>query len=108
MNIAVDKRCLMDVHRTGVGEYTYELLDALFEEDKKNEYILFYNSWRDVSDVVPKWKQNNVHYIVTKFPNKIFSLLVWLKLLKLDYVIEKRLQTQNIDYFFSIQLYHNS
>ena len=59
MNIGVDIRCLMNRHRTGVGEYTYELLNAILSIDlnrfkqtdlKKdstdsNQYFLFYNSY---------------------------------------------------------------
>ncbi len=56
MNIGVDIRCLMDKQRTGVGEYTYGLLNALFSIDSdrfkqladytdENQYFLFYNSF---------------------------------------------------------------
>ena len=39
--VGIDIRPLMDPIRTGVGEYVYELLDALFKIDKQNQYFLF-------------------------------------------------------------------
>lgn len=73
MNIAIDIRSLMSPIRTGVGEYTYELLQALFSIDHENVYVLFYNSANDVSAWLPKWSQENVHYVGTRYPNKLFN-----------------------------------
>ncbi len=53
MNIGVDIRPLMSKRRTGVGEYTLELLNAVFKIDKENQYFLFYNSYEDVSANIP-------------------------------------------------------
>jgi len=98
MNIGIDIRCLMDKQRTGVGEYTYNLLNALFECNNtdgeidnadKNQYFLFYNSSSDVSKLIPKWGGNNIHYVGTKWPNKLLNLLVWLKFIKLDNLVIK-------------------
>jgi len=72
MNIGIDVRPLMTT-RTGVGEYTYELLNAVFALDKENQYFLFYNSYEDVSKNIPVWKQDNIHYITTRWPNKLFN-----------------------------------
>lgn len=99
MNIGVDIRCLMDKNRTGVGEYTYELLNAIFLQDKTNQYYLFYNSSKDVSGVIPKWDFENVHFVGLKYPNKLLNLLLFLRVLKLDKLIGKKL-----DYFFSPNL----
>jgi len=84
MKIGVDIRSLMHEKRTGVGEYTYELLNAVFSLDHDNQYYLFYNSYQDVSKNIPTWQQANVHYVVKHWPNKLFNLLIWLKLIKLD------------------------
>ncbi len=84
--VGIDIRPLMDPIRTGVGEYVYELLDALFKIDKQNQYFLFYNSSKE-----------NVHYIGFGWPNKLFNLsLLILKRPKLD-----RLTGQKLDYWFS-------
>lgn len=87
MNIGVDIRCLMDKERTGVGEYTYNLLKAIFLLDKENQYYLFYNSNKNIFQNIPQWEQNNVHYVGTKYPNKLLNLLLWLKIVKLDKIL---------------------
>ncbi|OGH73488.1 MAG: hypothetical protein A3C90_01950 [Candidatus Magasanikbacteria bacterium RIFCSPHIGHO2_02_FULL_51_14] len=88
MKIGIDIRCLMNQHRTGVGEYTYELLNALFSIDRANQYFLFYNSYIDVSKYVRLWNQENVQYVETRWPNKIFSASqVLFGLPKLDHVV---------------------
>ena len=87
MNIGVDIRCLMDKERTGVGEYTYNLLKAIFLLDKENQYYLFYNSNKNIFQNIPQWKKNNVHYVGTKYPNKLLNLLFWLKIVKLDKIL---------------------
>jgi len=107
MNIGIDIRPLMSKNRTGVGEYTYELLNAVFKIDKANQYFLFYNSYQDVSTNMPKWDQNNVHLVATHYPNKLLS--VNLKIFgwpKLDKTIIKnfKLETRNLDVFFSPNL----
>jgi len=86
--------------RTGVGEYAYELLNAVFELDKENKYFLFYNSYSDVSKNIPKWDQENVHYTVTRWPNKVFNGFIRIAgVPKLDKIIKN-----NIDVFFSPNL----
>lgn len=101
LKIGIDISPLTSSSRTGVGEYTYELLTALFNIDTENQYFLFYNSFTDVSQVVPTWNQKNVHLIHTNWPNKIFHLLVqvfcWPKV---DQLIEKKTGIK-LDYFFS-------
>ncbi|MFA5061756.1 MAG: glycosyltransferase family 1 protein [Patescibacteria group bacterium] len=101
MNIGIDIRPLMSLVRTGVGEYTYGLLNAIFEIDKNNQYFLFYNSHADVSKFIPKWEQNNVHFVTTRWPNKLFNFsLQVFKRPRLDKLITK-ISRQNIDIFYS-------
>jgi glycosyltransferase involved in cell wall biosynthesis len=73
MTIGIDIRPLMTAPRTGVGEYTFELLDAIFKIDRANQYILFYNSWDDVSANIPKWNYANVRFISKHYPNKLYN-----------------------------------
>ena len=97
MNIGIDIRALMDENRTGVGEYIYELLNALFAIDQENQYFLFYNSNKDVSRNIPEWDKKNVHYIKFNWPNKLFNLsLLFFHWPKID-----KLMGQKLDYFFS-------
>jgi len=74
--IVIDIRSLMTPHRTGVGEYTVGLLTALFEIDKKNQYLLFYNSLARVSTFFPKWQSENVFFVKVGWPNKILNSAV--------------------------------
>lgn len=96
MKIGIDIRCLMTPERTGVGAYTYRLLDALFAIDREHEYYLFYNAYRDVSDCIPVWDYPNVHYVRRRWPNKLFSLVQLLGILPLD-----RFFGVALDYLFS-------
>jgi len=43
MRVGIDIRCLSDGKRTGVEEYTLNLLHNLFAMDQKNQYVLFLN-----------------------------------------------------------------
>ena len=100
LKIGVDIRCLMSPVRLGVGEHAYEILNAIFKLDKENQYYLFYNSYADVAEHTPLWpQQNNIHYVATKWPNKLFNASI--KILgrpKLDKLISRN---GKLDYFFS-------
>ncbi len=82
MQILVDVRHLQDKQKTGVGEYTTELLRALFEMDHENKYELFSSGTSlvptDFSPVrtdradVTKVTRNHV-----SLPNKLLKLLTF-------------------------------
>ncbi len=76
MKIGIDIRSLLDKRNSGVPEYGLRLLKAMFEIDRDNEYILFYNSWRDLKNRVPDWRFDNVKIIKTNYPNKFFSYIL--------------------------------
>lgn len=89
MRIGIDVRCLAEGKRTGVEEYTLALLRELFESDKVNQYVLFYNAWqgryKDFSWIEP---YGNVELKVFRFPNKLLNLCLWyLHFPKLDKLI---------------------
>ena len=77
MKIGADIRCLMDKERSGVGEYAHQYLDNLFEENQKkelkDEFFLFWNSFGDISDNLPKWNYPFVHYSGFHWPNKFLN-----------------------------------
>jgi glycosyltransferase involved in cell wall biosynthesis len=78
MKICIDVRCLMQKRRTGVEEYTLNLLLNLFEADQKNEYVLFLNSWKNPAfnfGVFEKFP--NVKIRRFKIPNKILNFSFW-------------------------------
>jgi glycosyltransferase involved in cell wall biosynthesis len=68
----------MDGRRTGVEEYTLNLLLNLFEMDQENEYVLFYNSWkRPRFDFSIFTKFPNVTLKRFRIPNKILNFSFW-------------------------------
>lgn len=78
MKIGIDIRCLTDGKRTGVEEYTINLLENIFELDKKNEYILFINSYRDSyfdERIFGHFK--NVKVKRFRWPNKLLNFCFW-------------------------------
>ncbi len=79
MKIGIDIRCLSEGRRTGVEEYTFNLLNNLFSLDRKNEYVLFFNSFSKPKISFSQWKKYpNVKIKVFRIPNKILNFLFWL------------------------------
>lgn len=78
MKIGIDIRCLAEGRKTGVEEYTLNLLQNIFETDGKNEFILFFNSFKK-ANVDFSWikKYPNVSLRIFRFPNKILNFLFW-------------------------------
>lgn len=73
MKIGVDVRVLMDKYYSGVSQYTANLLTAILEQDKTNQYCLFYNSWHNLDDRLGHWQRANAKLISRHLPNKIFN-----------------------------------
>ncbi|MFH1789957.1 MAG: glycosyltransferase family 1 protein [bacterium] len=104
MNIGIDIRSLMTPHRTGVGQYAFELLDALLQIDNDNNYFLFGNSAKDSLVNIPPWNLPNVHYVLSRWPNKLFNASIKLSQRpKIDEIIRKKTK-QKIDLFISPNL----
>lgn len=78
MKIGIDIRCLSDGKRTGVEEYTINILENIFELDKKNEYILFSNSYHDSHFDERIFSQfKNVKVKRFHWPNKLLNFCFW-------------------------------
>lgn len=78
MKIGIDIRCLSDGKRTGVEEYTINLLENIFELDKKNQYILFSNSYRGSHFDARIFSQyKNVSVKSFNYPNKLLNFCFW-------------------------------
>ena len=76
--IGIDIRCLSDGKNTGVEEYTRSILEQLFELDKKNQYILFLNSFRKSNfDPVIFSRFKNVSVKKFNYPNKFLNFCFW-------------------------------
>ncbi len=86
MKIGIDVRCLSEGKRTGVEEYTLALLHELFRTDHENEYILFFNAWKETTlDFSWATQYPNVTLRVFHFPNKLLNFCLWyLQFPKLD------------------------
>lgn len=87
MNIGVDIRPLLEKERSGVGEYVYQLLNAIFCNSVEHQYFLFCNSFKRVDNLLPEeWRAlPNVHFCEFYWPNKIFNFcLKFLKWPKID------------------------
>ncbi len=84
MKIAVDGRVLMDVRQSGVSAYTQNLLDALLDIDRQNQYLLFYNTHRRpaaypaIAARFEHFRRRGVKIVARRWPNKILNyLLLW-------------------------------
>ena len=78
MRIGIDVRCLSDGRRTGVEEYTINLLHNLFALDEKNEYVLFLNALHETKfDFAQFEKYQNVSLKKFRIPNKLLNFCFW-------------------------------
>ena len=100
MIIGIDMRALMHGRVSGVENYIRSLLDALFEMDKENQYILFYNSRKKLKPFLPNFDARRIKVVHTRYPNKLLHLL-WrfFKWPKIDRLIEKK-SGKRIDVLF--------
>ncbi len=76
MRIGIDIRTLMDEKYSGIPEYSLRLLQEVLEIDTDNEYILFYNSFKDISDRIPEFNNSNVSIVKTNYPSKLFGYIM--------------------------------
>jgi len=76
--IGIDIRCLASGRRTGVEEYTLNLLENIFKIDQKNKYILFFNSFK-AQPFCLTWALDypNVYARKFNYPNKILNFFFW-------------------------------
>jgi glycosyltransferase involved in cell wall biosynthesis len=81
MRIGIDIRHLSGQKHTGVEEYTYNLLPALFRLGLRQEdrFFLLYNSFKKpLPKEVRDWKYYpNVEIIELRWPSKILNGLLW-------------------------------
>lgn len=89
MRIGIDIRCLVEGRRTGVEEYTINLLENIFKHDQRNKYFLFLNSFKEPAIDLDKFRHfENVEVKRFRVPNKILNFCFWyLKWPKIDKMI---------------------
>jgi len=97
MRIAIDISAITAPYLSGIGEYTLNLLENLLQIDRENQYILFYNSFKQIK--VRKFDYENVKLIKLGYPNKILPLISYLfNYPKIDKLIETKVG--QIDLYF--------
>ncbi|MDO8505097.1 MAG: glycosyltransferase family 1 protein [bacterium] len=102
MIIGIDGRALQlrsaKERWSGVGQYTYHLLHALFALDTENEYVIWYNGVGNI--VTPNFSEySNVHIARTRWPNKLLN--VWMKIFKYSLFPSRRFGSgERIGLFF--------
>lgn len=79
MRIGIDIRCLSAGKHSGVEEYIYNLLPNLFRTGVKDQFILFYNSFKEpISQSVLSWKNfPNVKIAYRHWPSKLLNSSIW-------------------------------
>ncbi|OGZ33058.1 MAG: hypothetical protein A2V69_03900 [Candidatus Portnoybacteria bacterium RBG_13_40_8] len=88
MKIGIDIRVLGRGRRTGVEDYTINLLSCLLPADKSVKYRLFYNGFRKFKVEYPWLKLPNVKIKKLRIPNRIFDLFLrFLRFPKIDKVL---------------------
>lgn len=87
MKIGIDIRPLQDRNYSGVAEYTYNLISEILKQDHDNQYLLFCNSFSNISGNLPDFKARNCKIIKYSWPNKLlnfcFKFFNWPKIDKL-------------------------
>lgn len=101
MRIGIDARSLQESKWSGVGVYTYHLIEALLQYSRE-EYILFSNSRTASKSFFINERVTETH---TQFPNTFFHpALRFLQRPHLDTLIERK-TGKKIDIFFSPNLH---
>jgi glycosyltransferase involved in cell wall biosynthesis len=102
MKIALDISVLNDKNRTGIGVYTYNLIDQLLKLDKEDEFILF-----GIANLETFSYLNNIEF--KKYPNvklKIYKLPA--KLFSKTFIIWQKLNFPNIERFVGpVDIFHS-
>lgn len=102
MIIGLDISVLNDPNRTGIGVYTHELIKALLEIDREDQFILFGIATLSSYDYLKSLdltKYQNVETKIYKWPAKFFrrSFLLW-----------QRLEWPKIEQFIgSVDIFHS-
>jgi glycosyltransferase involved in cell wall biosynthesis len=73
MRIGIDARVLQESNFTGIPHYAHKLIKSIIEQDKRNEYVLFYNYSKNISARLPRFAGWNESYLETRIPNKILN-----------------------------------
>ena len=88
MRITIDIRSLLEPYMSGVGEYTYNVLNRILKTDHESQYHLFYNTRHSVKTKPPVFDYPNTKVFGYQYPNRWFNLSLryfgWPRLEKLS------------------------
>jgi glycosyltransferase involved in cell wall biosynthesis len=109
MKIAIDLRSLSSGSISGVENYTMHIVESLLKYDKKNQYVLFYNSFD--GKLPGEYHYINSRIAQSRVPNKILNLAFKMGLSKIEnFIVDPRTLTPNpsprgrgensVDWFF--------
>lgn len=94
LRIGIDGRVLQDPQPSGIPSYAKNIIENFLKIDKKNKYIIFYNSFRNIKGEIPKF-EGDIEEKIFRYPNKFLEWF-W-KIIpypKIDKIL-------NVDIFFS-------
>ena len=91
MKIAIDIRPLMSGKISGVEVYILSMLEAIFEADQENEYIVWYNAYHPIDTSTFPIHYPNVKLVHTRIPSRLYNLLIsFLRWPKIDKLIGEK------------------
>lgn len=85
MKIVIDLRSLQNGNFSGVENFIFNITQELLALDKKNSYVLFYNSYNNFK--FPEFNFLNAKNVYTKIPNKILNILFKFHIISLEKLV---------------------
>lgn len=79
MNIGIDIRALDEYKLTGVGNYILNSIKNIIKLDKENHYYLLNTGLKKKNNII-NIKQDNLHYVYLKYPNKLLNFNLSMKI----------------------------
>ena len=76
MKIGIDIRPLMSGKISGIEVYILSMMKAIFEEDRDNEYIVWYNAYQAIDTSTFPIDYPNVKLVKTSIPSRLYNLLI--------------------------------
>ncbi|MFA7309092.1 MAG: glycosyltransferase family 1 protein [Patescibacteria group bacterium] len=97
--IGIDARMLQEAYSSGIPEYAYYVIKNIILNNPDYTFVLFFNSFRNVSNIIPKDILEISEYKIFRIPNKILEW-TWrfFPYPKIDTILK-------VDYFFSPHFY---
>jgi len=72
LRIGIDGRVLQDLQPSGIPNYAKNIIAEILKIDNFNQYIIFYNSFREIEKEIPKF-DGRVEEKIFHYPNKFLE-----------------------------------